>query len=263
MPAGPVVVGRDARPTGPMVLRAALAGLTAAGREVVDVGLATTPATQIAWSTSARPVSDPDSEPQSGGWNALKFLSHRGEFVDAAVGARVRARFEANRECGCHGPGRRGTGGRRRARVASRAGIGLEFIDVSAIRARRLKVAVDGCAVSEVSRCRGCCVSWVPRSSSTTAFQSHLPRARAAAEHLERSAPWWQPRRDFGIAVDPDADRAAFVDARGVPSEGEPSRSAGRDPAAAARSVVTNCRPRSCSTRCARATVFGFTALRG
>ena len=46
--AGPIVVGRDARPSGPMVLRAVAAWLTAAGRDVIDIGLATTPATQVA-----------------------------------------------------------------------------------------------------------------------------------------------------------------------------------------------------------------------
>ena len=48
MPSGPIVVGRDARRSGPMVLHAVVAGLTAAGRDVVDVGLATTPTTQMA-----------------------------------------------------------------------------------------------------------------------------------------------------------------------------------------------------------------------
>src|SRR5678815_5825780 len=45
---GPIVVGRDARLSGPMVLRAVAAGVTAAGPDLVDLGLATTPATQLA-----------------------------------------------------------------------------------------------------------------------------------------------------------------------------------------------------------------------
>src|ERR1041385_7356977 len=45
---GPIVVGRDARPSGDMMLNAVTAGLVAAGREVLDLGLATTPTTQIA-----------------------------------------------------------------------------------------------------------------------------------------------------------------------------------------------------------------------
>ena len=45
---GAVVLGRDARVTGPMVRLAACAGLNAAGRDVIDIGLATTPTTQMA-----------------------------------------------------------------------------------------------------------------------------------------------------------------------------------------------------------------------
>src|SRR5215831_15925481 len=48
IPAGEIVVGRDARISGPMVYRAVSAGLMAAGRNVVDLGLATTPETQVA-----------------------------------------------------------------------------------------------------------------------------------------------------------------------------------------------------------------------
>src|SRR5207249_221236 len=46
LPPGEIVVGRDARRSGPMAYRAVAAGLTAAGRHVADLGLATTPATQ-------------------------------------------------------------------------------------------------------------------------------------------------------------------------------------------------------------------------
>ena len=44
---GPVVLGRDARTTGPLMRLAACAGLNAAGRDVVDIGLATTPTTAV------------------------------------------------------------------------------------------------------------------------------------------------------------------------------------------------------------------------
>src|SRR5439155_20600689 len=47
-PPGAIVVGRDARISGLLVLRAVEAGLIAAGREGIDLGLATTPTTQIA-----------------------------------------------------------------------------------------------------------------------------------------------------------------------------------------------------------------------
>jgi phosphomannomutase len=93
---GAIVVGRDARTSGPMVYRAVAAGLMGAGRDVVDLGLATTPATQVAVEqlhAAGGIILTASHNPRQ--WNALKFLSPRGEFLDAATGARVRAAFES------------------------------------------------------------------------------------------------------------------------------------------------------------------------
>ena len=92
---GPVVIGRDARITGPMVRLAACAGVNAAGRDVVDVGLATTPTTQLAvehLKAAGGLILTASHNPAP--WNALKFLSGRGEFLGAREGNAVRERFE-------------------------------------------------------------------------------------------------------------------------------------------------------------------------
>ena len=47
LPAGPVVVARDSRPSGPMVASAVQAGLMSTGHDVIDAGLATTPTTEM------------------------------------------------------------------------------------------------------------------------------------------------------------------------------------------------------------------------
>ena len=76
---GPVVIGRDARVTGPMVRLAACAGLNAAGRDVIDIGLATTPTTQLAverLEAAGGVILTASHNPAS--WNALKFLSAAG-----------------------------------------------------------------------------------------------------------------------------------------------------------------------------------------
>src|SRR5262245_24166894 len=99
LPAGPVVMGRDARTTGPMVRDAAISGLTAAGRDVVDLGLATTPTTQMAVEhlhAAGGIILTASHNPAP--WNALKFLSARGEFLDSATGQRVRERYEGGRD---------------------------------------------------------------------------------------------------------------------------------------------------------------------
>src|SRR6059058_3865483 len=85
-----VVVGRDARTSGPAFAAAVTAGLTSVGCDVIDVGLVTTPTVQlavehhhagggIAITASHNPIE----------WNALKFVGPDGIFLDAEGGARV------------------------------------------------------------------------------------------------------------------------------------------------------------------------------
>src|SRR5678815_5767642 len=75
---GPIVVGRDARLSGPMVLRAVAAGVTAAGRAPGGIS----------------PAASHTPAP----WNALEFLSSRVECLGPSEGQAVRERFEADRD---------------------------------------------------------------------------------------------------------------------------------------------------------------------
>jgi phosphomannomutase len=222
LPEGPVVVGRDARRSGPMVYRAVAAGLTGAGRDVIDIGLATTPATQVAVEerhAAGGVIITASHNPAE--WNALKFLSSRGEFLDAEAGAAVKHRFESGDHLW-----------QRFDRLGSESlepraldwhlqrVLSLAFLDVASIRARRLKVAVDGCAsvggvaVPRLLRELGCEVVELdcePDGRFTRELEP-LP------EHLgSLAAKVRESGADFGIAVDPDSDRAAFVDGAGVP----------------------------------------------
>jgi phosphomannomutase len=219
---GAVVVGRDARPSGPMVHRAVAAGLIAAGRDVIDLGLATTPTTQLAVEhlrAAGGIILTASHNPAP--WNALKFLSPRGEFLDEAAGRAVRERYESGRQAWA--PAERLGAEREEAGALAwhiERVLALEFIEVAAIRARRLEVVVDGCAsvggiaVPKLLRELGADVielDCVPNGAFTRELEplpEHLGAlSRAVREH----------RADFGVALDPDGDRAAFVDAAGVP----------------------------------------------
>lgn len=222
MPAGPIVVGRDARRSGPMVFRAVAAGLAAAGRDVVDLGLATTPTTQLAvehLGAAGGVILTASHNPAE--WNALKFLSPRGEFLGPAEGAAVRARWEAERDLWV--PFDR-LGAERHEDAALdwhvERVLGLPHVDVAAVRARRLRVAVDGCAsvggiaVPRLLRALGAEVvelDCVPNGAFTRELEP-LPEHLGALGGAVREA-----GADFGVALDPDADRAAFVDAAGAP----------------------------------------------
>ncbi len=219
---GPVVVGRDARVTGPMVLAAVCAGLVAAGRDVVDIGLATTPTTQLAvehLGAAGGVILTASHNPAP--WNALKFLSSRGEFLGPDEGRAVRERFEADRDLWARWDGL--------GRVRTEAGalgwhvervLGLDVLDLPAIRRRALKVVVDGCAsvggvaVPELLARLGATVvplDCEPNGRFTRELEP-LPEHLGALGRAVRES-----GADFGVALDPDADRAAFVDAAGTP----------------------------------------------
>jgi len=219
---GPVVVGRDARTSGPMVYRAVAAGLMAAGRDVVDLGLATTPATQVAVEklrAAGGIILTASHNPRP--WNALKFLSPLGEFLDAATGGRVRARYESGTESWV---GVDGLGSERAEAHADdwhlERVLALDCLDLRAVRARKLKVAVDGCAsvggvaLPRLLEALGATVVKLD-CEPTGAFTRELepvPEHLGALCRVVRES-----GADFGIAVDPDADRAALVDEHGTP----------------------------------------------
>ncbi len=219
---GAVVVGRDARTSGAMMRHAVVAGLVGAGRDVVDLGLATTPTTQLAVEhlrAAGGVIITASHNPQP--WNALKFLSGRGEFLEAAEGERVRGRFEAATEAWRPSDA---LGAERSEEGALEwhleRVLGLAAIVPQAIRARGLRVVVDGCASvggvavpalltrlgAEVVR-----LDCEPNGRFTRELEP-LPEHLGALGRSVRES-----KADFGVAVDPDADRAAFVDADGVP----------------------------------------------
>jgi len=85
-----IVVGRDARISGPMVQSLVVATLSGMGCLVVDLGMATTPTTEIAVkeeSAQGGIILTASHNPKQ--WNALKLLNQDGEFLNAAEGAWV------------------------------------------------------------------------------------------------------------------------------------------------------------------------------
>src|SRR5688500_19857287 len=87
-----VVLGRDARTSGPMFMHAATAGIMSAGCDVIDVGMVPTPTVQLAVEhhrAGAGRILTASHNPIE--WNALKFVGPDGIFLDAAAGDRGRA----------------------------------------------------------------------------------------------------------------------------------------------------------------------------
>jgi len=142
---GRVLVCRDTRSSGPMARSAVLAGLLAAGCEVVDLGVCPTPSLQLAvkWMSADGGVSitaGHNPEP----WNALKFVRADGLYLNATQADELLDIFHQAEFA-------KATWENIQSRVEERDAVThhLEILasafDVESIRARRLTVAVDCC----------------------------------------------------------------------------------------------------------------------
>jgi phosphomannomutase len=214
-----VVLGRDARTSGPMFARAAAAGLMSVGVDVVDLGVVPTPTVQLAvehHQAGAGLILTASHNPIE--WNALKFVGPDGIFLDAAAGERVRALAD-------QGPPRAGWDGigevREDPEAVTRhleAILRLPVIDVAAIRNRRFHVAVDcvrgagAVAILPLLERLGCRVSGINLEPD-----GRFPRApEPVPENLgELGRLVRESGAELGFAVDPDVDRLALVDGSG------------------------------------------------
>jgi len=219
LPAGPVVVGRDSRPTGPMMRDAVCAALASTGHPVRDLGIASTPTTEMA-------VQDSDAvggiiitashNPQQ--WNALKFLTGEGLFLDHAQNAAVRARYEAgDGHVAWNRVGAVGTQDDADARHLD-AILALPWLDRERIAARGLHAVVDavegagGSIVPALLDRLG--VRCTPLYCGLSGQFPHDPEPTPA--HLaELCRTVAETGADLGVAVDPDVDRLALVAAGG------------------------------------------------
>lgn len=215
-----VVLGRDARTSGPMLQAAAAAGLQSVGVDIVDIGLTTTPTIQLAvehhrarggiiLTASHNPIE----------WNALKFVGADGIFLDTADGAQVRelAAQESLPRADWSGIGRVSEDDAAVTRHLD-AILKLKAIDVRAIRRRKFRVALDcvrgagGAIMPALLERLGCRVVAInletdgrfPRAPEP------IPANLGALGRLVRSR-----KADVGMAVDPDVDRLAVVDEKG------------------------------------------------
>ena len=217
-----VVLGRDARTSGPMFAAAATAGLVSVGCDVVDVGLVATPTVQLAvehhraaggiiLTASHNPVE----------WNALKFVGPDGIFLDGIAGTRVRelAAGESLPRAGYEAIGGVEADADAIARHLA-AVLALRAVDLRKIRRRRFRVALDtvrgagGAVMPELLERLGCRVTAI--NLETDGLFPRPPEP--VPENLRDLGALVRRRKaDIGIAVDPDVDRLAIVDEQGRP----------------------------------------------
>ncbi|MDR1680312.1 MAG: phosphoglucosamine mutase [Prevotellaceae bacterium] len=211
-----VVVGRDARISGEMVQRIVCGTLMACGVDVVYIGLATTPTTELAVvfeQADGGIILTASHNPAQ--WNALKLLNSRGEFLDADDGRVLLQLAEQNAcafaEADWLGGLTENTGYTKRHIEAV---LNYPLVDVEAIYKAGFKVVVDavnsvgGVAIPSLLAALG--VEAVPLFCEPTGRFAHNPEPLPG--HLrELSAKVVEEQAQAGIAVDPDVDRLALV----------------------------------------------------
>ena len=211
-----VVVGRDARISGSMVDSLVEGTLLGCGVDVINVGLCTTPGTEMAVITHKADggiIITASHNPRQ--WNALKLLNERGEFLNDEEGKQVLAMAD---DAEYSYPTIDNIG-----KVVLREDfnqkhieqvLALPLVDVEAVRTRKFKVGVDavnsvgGVVIPQLLKELGCEV--VELNCEPTGEFAHNPEP--LPENLtEISDVIRKEGADLGIVVDPDVDRLAFV----------------------------------------------------
>ena len=214
---GAVVVGRDARISGPMVHSLVVGTLRGMGLDVIDLGLATTPTVEMAvvhHDATGGIILTASHNPKQ--WNALKLLDHNGEFISAAMGQRLLELAEAGDfdfaevdELGGY------TQDNEALQRHIEAIKHLDVVDLDAIEHAGFSIAVDavnsvgGFAVPALLEALGVQTVHEVYCDPTGDFP-HNPEP--LPEHLTDLRDLVvRTQADLGIVVDPDVDRLALV----------------------------------------------------
>ncbi|MFY8188274.1 MAG: phosphoglucosamine mutase [Flavobacterium sp.] len=211
-----VVIGRDARISGPMIHNLVVNTLIGLGIDVIDLGLSTTPTVEI-----AVPLEQADGgiiltashNPKQ--WNALKLLNEKGEFLNGAAGEQILkiAESEAFSFVEVDDLGEV-THNDAYMDIHIDEVLALNLVDAEAVKAKKYKVMVDG-----VNSSGGIIIPKLLEEMGVEVVKlycepnGHFPHnPEPLKEHLgDICALVVKEQADFGIVVDPDVDRLAFI----------------------------------------------------
>ena len=211
-----IVVGRDARLSGEMVDQLVCGTLVGMGYDVINIGLATTPTTELAvtgLNAAGGIILTASHNPKQ--WNALKLLNEKGEFLNDIEGKEVLAIAEAEdfnfAEVDDQGKITR----RDYLEDHVRDVMALELVDKAAIEAKNYTVAIDcvnsvgGLAIPAILKALGV-KNIIELNCEPTGHFAHnpepLPQNLTEISNLMREG-----KADVGFVVDPDVDRLAII----------------------------------------------------
>lgn len=210
-----VVVGKDARISGEMVEQLVCGSLVACGVDVVKIGFASTPTTEMAVTYAGADggiILTASHNPKQ--WNALKLLNEKGEFLNAVEGAAILECAEAENfdfaEVDALGVIEEEEYTDRHIADV----LALEAVDVEAVRNSHFKVVLDavnsvgGIIMPRLLDALG--VECVCLNCEPTGQFAHNPEP-LPKNLVELSETVVREKADFGISVDPDVDRLALI----------------------------------------------------
>ena len=211
-----IVVGRDGRISGLMVRNVVVGTLMGMGYDVIDIGYATTPTTELAVRMAGADggiIITASHNPRQ--WNALKLLNSEGEFLTAADGAEVLRMAEAEdfNYAEVDNLGTCTIDDTFNQRHIDSV-LALKLVDREAIAKRKFRVCADtinsvgGIILPELFKALG--VDFEILNGECTGDFAHNP------EPLEKNLHGIMDKMkqggfDLGIVVDPDVDRLAFI----------------------------------------------------
>lgn len=211
-----IVVGRDARISGEMVYQLVSGTLMGMGYDVVNIGLASTPTTELAVigeKAAGGIILTASHNPKQ--WNALKLLNEKGEFLNDEEGKGVLAIAEAEDFCFAEVDHLGHISQKDYLPYHIQNVLGLKLVDKQAIEAKNFTVAIDcvnsvgGIAIPAILRALG--VKNIIELNCTPNGQfphnpEPLPQHLTEISDLLRSG-----KADVGFVVDPDVDRLAII----------------------------------------------------
>lgn len=212
-----IVVGRDARLSGRMVSDIVVGTLCSMGFDVVNIGLASTPTTEIAVTgenACGGIILTASHNPRQ--WNALKLLNENGEFLNDAQGKEVLRIAEAEEfeSAEVDSLGHEYINDTYNRRHIDQV-LALKLVDTEAIRKANFTVAVDavnsvgGIVIPQLLRALGV-KNIIELNCEATGKFAHTPEP--IPENLTQISDLMKDgKADVGFVVDPDVDRLAIV----------------------------------------------------
>lgn len=211
-----IVLGRDARVSGDMYAKLVSATLSGLGCDVINIGMATTPTTEIAVTAEKADggiILTASHNPEQ--WNALKLLNNKGEFLTAADGALVLELSEKEHFEYVQVDDLGQIVEKNYTQYHIDHVLGLKLVNKEAIAKANLKVVVDavnsigGVVIPQLLRALGV-KDIVELNCEPTGKFNHNPEP--IPENLTQiSAKMKECGANLGIVVDPDVDRLALI----------------------------------------------------